>query len=117
MPKKIESHICLLIGLDVPDTLEPDEIRKSMEKGGPYAVKTKFEWTLKGTMERSGQSSKQCHYIRTGQSEDLISKQLDQFFNFEFNESLADMKNGMSQEDKKALSVFEESVHLKRWLL
>ena len=38
---------------------------------------------------------------------------MDQFFNFELNESLADLKTGMSQEDKKALSVFEEFVHLK----
>ena len=38
---------------------------------------------------------------------------MDQFFNFEFNESLADLKTGMSQKDKKALSVFEEYVHLK----
>ena len=39
LPKKIESNICLLIGLGVPEALEPDEIRKSMEKGGPYAVR------------------------------------------------------------------------------
>ena len=64
-------------------------------------------------MGRFGQSGKQCHYIKTSQSEDLISRQLDQFFNFEFKESLADLKTVMSQEDKKALSVFEESVHLK----
>ena len=84
-----------------------------MEKGGPYAVKIKFGWTLNVPVGIFGQSSKQCHYIRTGLSEGLISKQLDQFFDFEFNESLADLKTGMSQEDKKALSVFEESVHLK----
>ena len=91
----------LLIGLDLPEALEPDEIRKSMEKGGPYAVKTKFGWTLNEPMGRFGQSGKQCHYIRISQSEDLISKQLDQFFNFEFNESLADLKTGMSQEDRR----------------
>ena len=62
-------------------------------------------------MGRFGQSGKQCHHIRTSQSEDLNSKQLDQFFNFEFNEYLADLKTGMFQEDKKTLSVFEESVH------
>ena len=86
-----------------------------MKKGGPYAVKTKFEWTLNGPMGRYGQNGKQCHchYIRTSQSENLISKQLDPFSNFEFNESLEDLKTGMPQEDKKALSVFEESVHLK----
>ena len=111
--KKIESNICLLIGLDVPEALEPYEIRKSMGKGGPYAVKTKFGWTLNGPMGRFGQSGKQCHYIRTSQSEDLISKQLDQIFNFKLNESLADLKTGVSQEDKKVLSVFEESVQLK----
>ena len=113
LPKKIESNICLLIGLDVPEALEPDEMRKSMEKGWSYAVKTKSGWTLIGSVGRFGQSGKQCHYIRTTQPEHLISKQLDQFFNFEFNESLADLKTGVSQEDKTALSVFEESVHLK----
>ena len=38
---------------------------------------------------------------------------MDQLFNFEFNESLADLKTGKSHEDKQALSMFEESVHLK----
>ena len=102
-----------MIGLDVPEALKPDEIRKSMEKGGPYAVKTKFGWMLNGPMGRFGKGGKQCHYIRASQSEGIISKQLDQFFKFELNESLADLKTGMSQEDKKALSVFEKSVHLK----
>ena len=46
-------------------------------------------------------------------SEPASQKILDRFFKFEFNESLAYLKTGMSQEDKKALSVFEKSVHLK----
>ena len=105
-----------MIGLDVPEALEPDEIRKSMEKRGPYAVETKFGWTLNEPMGRFGQNSKQCHYIRTSQSEDLISKQLDQFFNFEFNESLAYLKTGMSHGDKKALCV-QRICSFKRWPL
>ena len=92
LPKKSDSNICLLIGLDVSEPLEPEEIRKSMEKEGPYVFKIKFGWTLNGSIGRFGQSGKQCHHIRTSQSEDLISKHLDQFFNFEFNESLADLK-------------------------
>ena len=32
LPKKIESNICLLIGLDVPEELEPSEIRKKHGK-------------------------------------------------------------------------------------
>ena len=41
--KKIESNICLLIGLDVPEALERDEIRKSMEKEGPMLLKQSLD--------------------------------------------------------------------------
>ena len=34
LPKKIDSDVCLWIGLDVPEVLEQDEIRKSIEKRG-----------------------------------------------------------------------------------
>jgi len=38
-----------LIGVDAPEALQPEEIRKG-EKGGPFAVKTKFGWTLIGPL-------------------------------------------------------------------
>ncbi len=44
-----EEEVNLLIGADVPEALQPLEIRKS-ENGGPFAVKTVFGWTLNGPL-------------------------------------------------------------------
>ena len=41
--------------------------------------------------------------------DELLNKQLHQYFNQEFNECLADDRKVMSLEDRKALSVYEES--------
>ncbi len=37
----VKNGMNLLIGVDVPEALEPDEVRKG-ENSGPYAVRTKF---------------------------------------------------------------------------
>ena len=39
LPAKLTSdHVAMLIGVDVPEALQPDEIIKS-QQGGPYAVR------------------------------------------------------------------------------
>ena len=47
VPGRINAEVELLIGQDVPEALEPSEIR-SLRGNGPYATKTKFSWTLNG---------------------------------------------------------------------
>ena len=106
-----DARVSILIGVNIPEALEPEEVRRG-ENGGPYAVKTKFDWTLNGPLGRSGKSGKQCFLSNAACSDDPLSEQLRQYFNHDFDDS-ADGKKMMSAEDKQALSVFEDTVKFK----
>ena len=59
LPRMIgHGKVSLLIGADVLEALEPVEVRCSIN-GGPYAVKTKFGWTLNGPQDSSNRSVSQ----------------------------------------------------------
>ena len=101
----------LLIGADVPEALQPVEIRKS-RNGGPYAVKTMSRWTLNGPLNRRSKG-KHCFFMSaTASHDDLLSNQLRRYFNQEFSESMAADMKIMPVEDKHALKIFEESTQL-----
>ena len=115
LPREIPNgEVTLLIGIDVPEALQPHDIRKS-ENGGPYAIQTVFGWALNGprkvALYRRPITKKTCLFAQTAVS-DALSEQLKRYFSYDFNESLVDSKKMMSVEDKKALSVFEDSVQL-----
>ena len=101
----------LLIGVDVPEALEIEEIIRG-QNGGPYAVKTKFGWTLNGPMGRISAKGKHCYKLNVSYNDDDLSEQLRQYFNRDFNESIADEQKMMSLEDRRALSVFQESAQI-----
>ena len=117
LPKEADDQkVNLLIGLDVPEALQPEEIRQG-QQGGPFAVRTKFGWTLNGPLQRNETKSKQCYLSNVMCSDDSLNKQLHQYFNQEFNECLAVDRKMMSLEDRKALSVYEESALPNRYSL
>ena len=101
----------LLIGVDVPEALEPEEIRRGQD-GGPYAVKTKFGWTLNGPLGRYGTERKHCYLIPSCENDDLLEKQFKQYINRDFCESTVDNCKEMSMEDKRALAVLEDTAKL-----
>ena len=107
-------EVTLLIGIDVPEALQPHDVCKS-ENGGPYAIQTVFGWTLNGprkvALYRRPIMKKTCLFAQTAVS-DALSEQLKRYFSYDFSESLVDSNKMMSVVDKKALSVFEDSVQL-----
>ena len=112
LPAKLEDcTVNLLIGVDVPEALQPEEIRRG-ENGGPFAVRTKFGWTLNGPLEQTEVAVAQCCTTNTNQTTDLLSEQLRKYFNHEFDDCISDDKKLMSANDKKSLKVFEESAKL-----
>ena len=59
LPTRLEDcTVNLLIGVDIPEALQPKEIRRG-EKGGPFAVKTKFGWTLNGPLGQKEEAAAQ----------------------------------------------------------
>ena len=57
---QIDADVGLLIGSDVPEALQPLEVRRS-NNGGPFAARTIFGWVLKRTI---GQDRKSVAHIK-----------------------------------------------------
>ena len=112
LPTKLEDcTVNLLIGVNIPEALQPGEIRRG-ENGGPFALRTKFVWTLNGPLGLTEAAVAQCCMANTNQTSDLLSEQLRKYFNHEFDDCISDDKKLMSANDKKALKIFEESAKL-----
>ena len=99
----------LLIGQDVPEALEPCEVRSCRGKG-PYATKTKFGWTLNGPLGRH--SSFEKRYVNFIRADEELDGMFQQFMSLEFSESVSDPTLALSRQDEKVLSIYEESARL-----
>ncbi|KAK3754770.1 hypothetical protein QZH41_007277 [Actinostola sp. cb2023] len=109
LPRWIESEVDLLIGSDVPLALQAKEVRGG-GKGEPYATRTVLGWVINGPLGRATQSSRSSNFIHTDAE---LERQFRIYCNMEFNDSQYDGKTTMSQDDKQALSIMEETVQLK----
>ena len=113
IPLREKSGITLLIGQDVPDALIPLEVRRGRENE-PYATRTSLGWTLNGPMQ-SGNSndSAVCHFIQADQGPDVrLEAQVEQFWKLDVGQTLAGSLPQMSQDDKRVLDVWNESIKL-----
>ena len=107
----IDAPVGLLIGNDNAHVIQPTEIIKS-DGTGPYAVKTAFGWAINGPLGSLHSQNHKANFIRVQQKDDLDSKFRD-FYNMEFNDLKAsDIHCEMSQEDKRALKLMENSVQM-----
>ena len=95
VPERINAEMELLIGQDVPEKLEPSEIR-SRRGSGPYAMKTKFGWTLNGPLVRHGRCDvRDVNFVR---ADDVLSQQFHHLMHFEFSESVSEAVSTMSRD-------------------
>ena len=107
---RIDAGVGLLIGSDAPEVLEPKEIRPS-RNGGPYATRTVFGWVVNGPLNRS-----QSYAVRTAnfiKADVELSEQFRNYCNMEFSDSVYGGKSSMSQEDKRALDIRNETAKLE----
>ena len=104
----IEEEIGLLIGSDVPQVLQPVEVRES-KNGGPSATRTVLGWVLNGPLGRTGPEEATANFVDANAN---LSKQFEDYCNLEFNDSSYDPKMSMSQNDRRAIEVMESTVKL-----
>jgi hypothetical protein len=107
---QIEAEIDLLIGSDVPEALQPEEVRKG-RNGQPYATRTILGWVVNGPLGREHHPNHIASAIKTDVE---LSQQFEGYCNREFNDSSYDGRTSMSQEDKRAVEIMETSVVLKQ---
>ncbi|XP_078357279.1 uncharacterized protein LOC144642164 [Oculina patagonica] len=106
----IDAEIGLLIGSDVPEALQPKEMRPS-ENGGPFATLTVLGWVLNGPLGRS--TTTKVSTVNFLQGTKTLDEQFHDFCNQEFNDSSYESKTSMSLNDRKALNIMEETVQLQ----
>ena len=107
--KSIDADIGLLIGSDVPQALQPCEIRQS-QNGGPFATRTALGWVLNGPLGRKETKIPTANFVQANQS---LDQQFENYCNLEFNDFKYDAKPTMSPNDHKALGIMEESVTMQ----
>lgn len=105
----IDADVDLLIGSDVPQALQPEEVKGGSE-GEPYAMKTILGWAIVGPLKKQSDNFRTSNFV---QSDTALEDQFKMYCNMEFNDALYDEKKTMSQEDKRALKVMEDTIKLK----
>ena len=106
----IDAEIGLLIGSDVPEALQPKEMRPS-EDGGPFATRTVLGWVLNGPLGRA--ATTEVSTANFVQGNKTLDEQFHEFCNLEFSDTFYESKTSMSLNDRKALNIMEETVKLE----
>eukprot|EP00794_Sanderia_malayensis_P011533 gene11533-12724_t len=109
--KNINADIGLLIGSDVPEALQPKEVRES-RNGGQFASRTMLGWVLNGPLGRA--DNKLAHTANFIKTDEELSRPFESFCNLELNDMQHDSKAAMSLNDKRALKIMDETVRLKQ---
>ena len=102
--------VSILIGNDVPETHWVYDERRGRRKQ-PYTVRTPLGWTLTGRLNSSSAAKEaNVNFIRG--SQEMLWSQLKRMYDAEFSECLASSKLAMSGEDRRALTILENSARL-----
>jgi len=97
----------LLIGQDHSDLLVPREVRKGLQPGSPYAVRTRLGWTLNGPLSNdTGQEVK----VSVNFTDLSLERKLERFWKVEADELLRDPRVGLSMNDKRVLDVYNKTI-------
>jgi hypothetical protein len=108
-PELKNQNVTLIIGSDVPEAHWALDQRRGRRKE-PYAVKTLLGWTLLGPVETETRREFDVHFINRGDTD--LQRQIERMFQMDFNETHATSATEMSVEDRKALSIMEDSAKL-----
>ena len=111
---RIEEHrVSIRIGSDRPDIIDDNsEIRRGA-RGQPYAVNTSLGWTVYGPVGGPDSDGVHVNFVRSGHQE-VLSKQLQHLYNSEFGDTLVDVEQSLSFEDRRrrAKQIMDETVAL-----
>ncbi|XP_074656689.1 uncharacterized protein LOC141909905 [Tubulanus polymorphus] len=111
---RVDAEVSLIIGSDNSLALEPIEVRSS-SRGGPYAVKTIFDWAVNGPLctKNNRSQPKSCSIKSCSiKSDESLNKQFEVYCNMEFNDLNTNNLSDTSYDDKRALTIMESTVKL-----
>ena len=111
LPEIEELRVSILIGSDRLDVIDDNsEIRRGA-RGQPYAVKTPLGWTVYGPMGEPNSDGVHINFVKSDH-EELLSRHLEDLYNAEFRDTLVDVEDSLSFEDRKAKQIMDESAVL-----
>ena len=90
----VDAEIRLLIVSDVPEALDPVEIKYS-ENGGPYASRTRIGWAVNGPLGHGSQAVSSFFKV-----DPQLQHMVENFYNRDFADSFADDTTEMSQDER-----------------
>lgn len=106
----VEAEVGLLIASDVPQILDPLEVRHCQD-GGPYASHTIVGWVVNGPLGcRNHRSLIPSFCVKADHD---LNQMVKDYYYGDFPESSADDKPEMSQEELHFLKVLDSTVVLK----
>ncbi|XP_015778928.1 PREDICTED: uncharacterized protein LOC107356819 [Acropora digitifera] len=107
---RVDAEVGLLITSDVPEVLDPLEVKHS-EGGGPYASRTRVGWAVNGPLVPYPHCSRPSSFFVKADTE--LHRMVQDFYNRDFSESIADNHTELSQEERLFIESVKKSVELK----
>ncbi|XP_068734645.1 uncharacterized protein [Montipora capricornis] len=102
---QIDADIGLLIASDVPEALDPVEVKHS-QNGGPYATRTCMGWAVNGSLGRfRGRSHTSSFFLKV---DPQLQQMVESFYNRDFVDLLADDTKEMSQDEHRFMENAEK---------
>lgn len=74
-------------------------------------MNTPLGWTVYGPMGEPDSDGVHVNFVRSDY-EEMLSKQLEYLYNAEFGDTLVDVQQSLSFEDRRAMQIMDESVAL-----
>ena len=107
IPELTNTEVTLLIGTDVPEVHWKLEERHGRRKE-PYAIRTLLRWSVAGLMGTVPASDVSSFVVR--KEDKFLGQTVEKVFQMDFSELSYSESPSMSLEDKKAVSIMEESL-------
>ncbi|XP_043220311.1 uncharacterized protein LOC122389655 [Amphibalanus amphitrite] len=107
MPR-INAGIELMIGNNVPQAMEPWEVRHS-QMNGPYAIRTKLGWVINGPVRDLRANVIHANGTRAAAFHHGLDETLQNMYEQEFPEKNFSVAKGMSHEDRRWMAMVQES--------
>lgn len=107
LPRIKEGEVELLIGSDTPEAFWVEEERRG-KRGEPYAMRSMLGWSIIGPTGKTVLPT--SVNVNFQQTSGAVQEQIDRLWKTDFPEYSSDNSTGMSQEDRRALSIMERTI-------
>ena len=102
---QVDAEIGLLIASDVPEALDPVEVKHS-QNGGPYATRTRMGWAVNGPLGRfRGRSHTSSFFLKV---DPQLQQMVESFHNRDFVDLFADDTKDMFQDEHRFMQNAEK---------